>query len=648
MTQQDGAPLTRRALRMQATAGAPSTTRLSQPEDAPGTASPRPLTRRELRLDAATRPVVATDVTGPSTPLPATPTTPRPMPAAPAGASRTESRPMTAAERSEPAEPAEPAATVAALPSDRPLTRREIRLRERADGPAAAPADDSAGITASDVAAACRPPFVASLVLPATPSSGSDRPGPAAAATPISPTVPHRAGTTPSGRRDARSVTRASTQPAGSRRLLAHVGRKPVAVVALSAGLLTVGVTQVHAEQGVVAEALAVADAARAEVERQQRSDGAASDRLLAQAAAYAASQRSQALVAAQDAVAAAQGAKEVAAPVLDPETVSRLEQAAAELAAMLEAAPAPVLPVTADGDTGAAGSAESEPDVVADVPDRDAPPSRSVSPEGRAPLPDDVTVDPAAGTPDAAASAPLTQGAAQDASAAAAPNDARVTDGAGEAPVAQLVDTLPDLDIEVSRRIQEQAAVVAALTAEVQGLADAKIAEAVAAAAAAEQARLAAEAAEAAAAAELARKVAVAKAADNGNIPTDVLCGVGFDTGVLVRCDAAEALEQLNAAYRADFGRDLDVVSSYRSYSQQVAVKRTRGGLAATPGTSNHGRGVAVDFAGFGGLGNFSTANYRWMRANAERFGWHHPRIMQPGGGGPQEPWHWEFGTDS
>jgi LAS superfamily LD-carboxypeptidase LdcB len=616
MTHQDGAPLTRRALRTQATAGAPSPARLPQLDDAPGTASRPALTRRELRLAGATRPVVATDACGPSTPLPTT------QPAKPARA--------------------EDAAPAAATDAARPLTRRELRLRERAEalatGSSATPSDDDApAVAASDVASACRPPFVASLVLPVTApdATEADR----GAATPPAPaTAAHSTRTAPSGRRDLRPGARAgasSAQTGGSRRLLAHVGRKPVAVVALSAGLLTVGVTQVQAEQGVVAEALAAAEAARAETERQQRSDGAASDRLMAQAAAYAAAQRNQAVAAAEEAVAAAHGAKEVAAPVLDAETVARLEQAAAELAAMLEAAPAPVLPAASpQADTGAAGDADADTVGEDDAADRVDQPSRSVPAEGRAPLPDAAT-----------------SGAAADAPAAPTETADTGTVDAGQAadaPPAELVDALPDLDIELSRRIHEQAEAVAALTVEVQGLADAKIAEAAAAALAAEEARLAAEAAEAAAAAELARKVAVAKSAGNGDIPADVLCGVGFDDGVQLRCDAAAALEQLNAAYRADFGRDLDVVSSYRSYSQQVAVKRTRGGLAAAPGTSNHGLGVAVDFADFGGLGNFSTANYRWMRANAERFGWYHPRIMQPGGGGPQEPWHWEFGTDS
>ena len=52
------------------------------------------------------------------------------------------------------------------------------------------------------------------------------------------------------------------------------------------------------------------------------------------------------------------------------------------------------------------------------------------------------------------------------------------------------------------------------------------------------------------------------------------------------------------------------------------------------------------VDLGGFGALGSFDSPRYRWMLAHGERFGWVHPEVMRPGGGGPPEPWHFEFGT--
>ncbi len=139
---------------------------------------------------------------------------------------------------------------------------------------------------------------------------------------------------------------------------------------------------------------------------------------------------------------------------------------------------------------------------------------------------------------------------------------------------------------------------------------------------------------------------VALVERWSNGAIPAGELCPVPFAPGARLQCDAAAALADLNEAYRAEFGADLAVTSSYRTYEAQVALKATKGGLAATPGTSNHGWGLAVDLGGIGGLGQFDSPRYRWLKANAERYGWHHPRVMEPGGSGPQEPWHWEFGT--
>jgi hypothetical protein len=44
------------------------------------------------------------------------------------------------------------------------------------------------------------------------------------------------------------------------------------------------------------------------------------------------------------------------------------------------------------------------------------------------------------------------------------------------------------------------------------------------------------------------------------------------------------------------------------------------------------------------GGIDKFGTPQYEWMVANAESFGWVHPRWANQGGN-REEPWHWEFG---
>jgi LAS superfamily LD-carboxypeptidase LdcB len=157
---------------------------------------------------------------------------------------------------------------------------------------------------------------------------------------------------------------------------------------------------------------------------------------------------------------------------------------------------------------------------------------------------------------------------------------------------------------------------------------------------------RRAAEAA-AAAAAELARRVAVAATSPNGRIPSAALCGVAFAPGARLRCDAAAALDRLDAAFHTDRGGHLVVVSSYRDLADQVEVKAARGDLASAPGTSNHGKGIAVDLAGVGTVDDFTEPTYLWLMTHAASFGWDHPAAMEPGGDGPPEPWHWEFGTE-
>lgn len=130
------------------------------------------------------------------------------------------------------------------------------------------------------------------------------------------------------------------------------------------------------------------------------------------------------------------------------------------------------------------------------------------------------------------------------------------------------------------------------------------------------------------------------------GEVPSpDELCPVAFAPAAVLRCDAAEALDALNDLYRAEHGTDLVVTSAFRTFAEQVAVKASRGALAATPGTSNHEVGVAVDLGGMGGLGQFDAPAYLWMKDHAPEFGWYHPPGMEPGGSGPEEPWHWEYG---
>jgi len=124
-----------------------------------------------------------------------------------------------------------------------------------------------------------------------------------------------------------------------------------------------------------------------------------------------------------------------------------------------------------------------------------------------------------------------------------------------------------------------------------------------------------------------------------NGLLATKDLCTL-WDGRTRLRADAASALTELNNMYVARYGADMCIESGYRSLAQQRAVKATRGGLAATPGKSNHGWGLAIDFCKSMTWG----ARWSWLLQNGPVFGFENPEWAQPGGSGPQERWHWEY----
>ena len=95
----------------------------------------------------------------------------------------------------------------------------------------------------------------------------------------------------------------------------------------------------------------------------------------------------------------------------------------------------------------------------------------------------------------------------------------------------------------------------------------------------------------------------------------------------------AADAFRRMRAAARAD-GVDIGATGAYRDYASQVELARRKGlyssgGLAATPGTSQHGWGLALDV-------DVDAEGQAWLRANAAGFGFFEDV--------PREPWHWEY----
>ena len=126
---------------------------------------------------------------------------------------------------------------------------------------------------------------------------------------------------------------------------------------------------------------------------------------------------------------------------------------------------------------------------------------------------------------------------------------------------------------------------------------------------------------------------------APNGQIPDASLCEL--PDGFHLRGDAAAAWARLSAAYESRFEDQPCMTDGYRDLTSQSRLYAVKPGLAARPGTSNHGWGVAVDLCG--GVETFGTDEYVWMLQNAERFGWESPDWARSGGSRP-EPWHWEY----
>ncbi|MEL7977988.1 M15 family metallopeptidase [Isoptericola sp. F-RaC21] len=123
-----------------------------------------------------------------------------------------------------------------------------------------------------------------------------------------------------------------------------------------------------------------------------------------------------------------------------------------------------------------------------------------------------------------------------------------------------------------------------------------------------------------------------------NGQIPSSELCTL-WDGRTQVRADAAVALAELNEAYKAAWGESMCITDGFRSYAQQVATKAAKGYLAARPGTSNHGWGLAIDIC----PETYSGSRWDWLAANAPAYGWDNPNWARPGGS-KYEPWHWEY----
>ncbi|MDR2662049.1 MAG: M15 family metallopeptidase [Treponema sp.] len=126
-----------------------------------------------------------------------------------------------------------------------------------------------------------------------------------------------------------------------------------------------------------------------------------------------------------------------------------------------------------------------------------------------------------------------------------------------------------------------------------------------------------------------------------------------GISDVMMLRAKAEAALEEMAGAAKKA-GLTLTVSSAYRSYQYQIGsfdrwTKRL--GLeeaervSARPGRSQHQLGLVVDF---GSITNefAETAQGRWVKANASRFGWSlsFPRGYEELTGYAWESWHYRY----
>ena len=117
-----------------------------------------------------------------------------------------------------------------------------------------------------------------------------------------------------------------------------------------------------------------------------------------------------------------------------------------------------------------------------------------------------------------------------------------------------------------------------------------------------------------------------------NGKIPASSLEQVG-STRHKLWAPAAEQLTSMIADAKRD-GVTIGITDSYRPYAEQVDLARrkglySQGGLAAKPGTSDHGWGLATDL-------DLNGKALSWIRANGAKYGFEENV--------PRESWHWTY----
>lgn len=138
----------------------------------------------------------------------------------------------------------------------------------------------------------------------------------------------------------------------------------------------------------------------------------------------------------------------------------------------------------------------------------------------------------------------------------------------------------------------------------------------------------------------------------ENGKLPSSVLVKSKWLSKQLsednYQCylakDAAISFDKMIDNFMTTFAGKRVIVfnDGYRTYERQVSMKKKYGSKAATPGTSNHGWGLAVDIS-VGGQKAYNSQIYKWLFENGWKFGWYNPVKLRDKSG-LDEAWHWEY----
>jgi LAS superfamily LD-carboxypeptidase LdcB len=119
-------------------------------------------------------------------------------------------------------------------------------------------------------------------------------------------------------------------------------------------------------------------------------------------------------------------------------------------------------------------------------------------------------------------------------------------------------------------------------------------------------------------------------------------------DSDNTMTTSTACAFDQMATAAKAS-GVTITIASGFRTIARQQyfwncyqTKKCNNGNLAAQPGSSNHGKGIALDLNSDCGKQEGEKPNcggskvYQWLYNNAHQYGF--TRTVKT------EPWHWEF----